>query len=95
MRIGYEDTLPASTYFALTEPRGAISIKGDELHGIESLCRLVKPTSVNNMDAVLYDMECAGEGEEWTERVMLMKAEFGVYYIINNFVAEWQICSAE
>ena len=77
------------------QDRGAISIKGDELRGIESQCRLLKPTSVNGMDAVLYDMECAGEGEKWTERVMFMKAEFGVYYIINNFVAEWQSCAAE
>jgi len=72
---------------------GAIEIQNYEIWGVESLCRLNNPIPVNGMSAVLFDAECAGEGYEWTERVMLMSADFGVYHITDSFVAEWQNCA--
>jgi len=72
---------------------GAIAIKNGEVWGVESMCTLNNLVPVNGMSAVLFDADCAGEGSEWTERVMLMNADFGVYYITNSFVAEWQNCA--
>ena len=63
------------------------------LRGIETYCKLSNPVNVNGMSAVLYEGACAGEGYEWNERIMLMAAEFGVYYISENSVAEWQNCA--
>lgn len=74
---------------------GAISINGGELWGVESFCSLNNPVGVNGMSATLYDAECSGEGYEWNQRVMLMVAEFGVYFITDKSVAEWQNCAWE
>jgi hypothetical protein len=72
---------------------GAISINGYEMRGVESFCSLTNPVRVNGMSAMLFDAECAGDGGEWKERIMLMVADFGVYYITDKFVAEWQNCA--
>jgi hypothetical protein len=72
---------------------GAVAIRNGEIWGVESFCKIAKPVPVNGMDAVLYEAECGGEGYEWKERIMLMKADFGVYYITDKFVAEWQYCA--
>jgi len=72
---------------------GAVAIKNGKIWGVESLCTLKNPVQVNGISGTLFDAECAGEGNEWAERVMLMNADFGVYYITDRFVAEWQSCS--
>lgn len=74
---------------------GAISIKNNVFRGIENRCRLNNPTNVNGMSAILFDAECAGEGSEWTQRIMLMQSDFGVYYITDQFVATWQKCPSQ
>ena len=71
---------------------GAIEIRNLELQGVESFCRMTNPVRVTGMDALLFDMECAGEGAEWDERAMFLAADFGLYYIENGFVAEWERC---
>ena len=42
---------------------GAMEIRGGKLHGVESLCLITNPTKIRGMDAVLYDLQCSGEGE--------------------------------
>ena len=74
---------------------GAMSIDNNILRGVESYCSLNNPVNVNGMNAVLFDADCAGEGYEWTDRVMFMSADFGVYYITDKFVSEWQSCSSQ
>ncbi len=71
---------------------GALAIEGNVIFGVESACTLNNPVNVNGMNAVLYDAQCAGEGYEWSERVMLMETDRGVYNITDKFVAEWQRC---
>lgn len=74
---------------------GALAIQNDVFFGVESRCDLSSPVNVNGMNAVLYDAKCSGEGYEWSERVMFMASEKGVYYITKQFVAEWQSCEAK
>jgi hypothetical protein len=74
---------------------GAVAIDGNVLRGVETYCKLNNPVNVNGMSAVLFDAECAGEGYEWAERVMFMTADFGIYYITDKFVAEWQSCAVQ
>ncbi|GHA40940.1 hypothetical protein GCM10008927_01490 [Amylibacter ulvae] len=71
---------------------GAIAIKKNVVYGIENNCKLTNPVNVNGMTATLYDANCAGEGNSWRSRVMIMKADFGLYYISDQFVASWQNC---
>ena len=43
--------------------------------------------------AALYDMTCAGEGETWTDRLLLMRAETGGLIMLRaGFVQEFAAC---
>ncbi|MBO6853033.1 MAG: hypothetical protein JJ872_04625 [Marivivens sp.] len=53
---------------------GALEIRDNVFHGVESRCEMTRPVNVDRMDAILYTLECAGEGTTWSERVMMMNA---------------------
>ncbi|WP_438955580.1 hypothetical protein [Cognatiyoonia sp.] len=53
---------------------GSIEIKGGISQGVKVQCRMNNPVSVIDMDAILYNMQCSGEGQVWTERAMLMNS---------------------
>lgn len=74
------------------QPGGAVAVDGGTLFGVENTCTLSNPVQVRDMPAMLFDAECAGEGEVSRRRVMLMHADFGLYLITSGFVAEWQRC---
>ena len=71
---------------------GALAIQDDILHGVESQCRLTNPVQVTGMDAVLYDAECAGEGEEYSYRLMILRLPEGVALIQDGFVNPLKAC---
>jgi hypothetical protein len=71
---------------------GAMAIEGDTYWGIDNPCTLSDPIEVRGMSAVLYDRTCAGEGEPYTERAMIMGHEFGVYVITDGLVLDWLRC---
>lgn len=54
-----------------------VRVTGSEIRYYESLCRLSNPVPVRDMGATLYDADCAGEGETWQHRLMLMRTEEG------------------
>jgi len=55
----------------------AFRIADGQLTSIESTCTLANPTNIRDMDAMLFDLECSGEGMEWSDRVFLMKKDDG------------------
>ena len=65
---------------------GALAVQGDVFHGVENMCRLTNPVAVNGMSGVLYDAECAGEGETYSKRMMLMRVPEGLAVIEDGFV---------
>ena len=67
---------------------GAMSIRGNELVGTEWGCLLTDPVRVRGMNALLYNGVCASEGTEYSERIMLMKSEHGVYVIGDGYVLD-------
>ncbi len=71
---------------------GALSIKGDLFQGVENQCRLTNPVPVTGMDAMLYDAECAGEGETYSYRLMLMRTPDGVALIEDGSVVPLKRC---
>ena len=71
---------------------GSLQIEGDTLTGVENFCQLSQPTNVRGMDAVLFDADCAGEGYEYSYRVMLLNKPDGVYVISEDGVADWTFC---
>ena len=74
---------------------GAIEIDGTTFRGVESECRMTRPVNVVNMDAMLFDMDCAGEGEEWEARAMFMNANSGGLIMVwDGFAFEYDRCEA-
>lgn len=71
---------------------GALQIDGTRMTGVETYCRLSRPTQVRGMDAVLYDATCASEGMDYSFRVMLLKKPNGVYVVRPDGIAEWSLC---
>lgn len=47
---------------------GALLIDETRLIGVENFCRLLQPTPIRDMDAVLYDATCNAEGMEYSLR---------------------------
>ncbi|RVT87331.1 hypothetical protein DXV76_04410 [Rhodobacteraceae bacterium CCMM004] len=75
---------------------GALKIEGDSFTGAESTCDLTLPVNVRDMNAVLYDMRCTGEGDEWTQRVLLMTAaDGGLIMLLNGFAFKYDACGAD
>ena len=72
---------------------GALAIRDHELFGVESYCRLTEPVRVNGMHAILYNGICAAEGYEYSERIMLMKSDHGVYVIRDGFALDLIHCN--
>lgn len=78
---------------AVGEDGGALRIAGGIFYGVESQCRMTDPVDVRDMDAVLYDMACSGEGSEWRERAMFMRAaDGGLIMVWNGFAFHYDRC---
>lgn len=71
---------------------GALAIDGDTITGVDNACTLADPIEVRGMSAVLYDGTCSGEGESYSERVMIMAHDFGVYLVTDGQVLDWIRC---
>jgi hypothetical protein len=71
---------------------GALMVKDEMFHGVESLCRLTNPVEVNGMSAILYDAECNGEGEAYSYRMMLMRVPDGLAVIQDGYVSLLSDC---
>ena len=72
---------------------GAISIQDNVLIATETYCELTDPVRVNGMNAVLYNGICASEGTEYSERIMLMKNDHGVYVIWHGYALDLIHCN--
>lgn len=60
-------------------------IEGDRVFFYESQCRLTNPVNVRDMEgAVLFDLQCEGEGETWTERAFLQPGWDGALIFVSR-----------
>jgi hypothetical protein len=75
---------------------GVLRIGEGVLHGVESTCRMTDPVDVLDLDAILYVMDCTGEGETWTERAMVMKSAEGdgIYLMWRGYAFRYDRCPA-
>lgn len=75
---------------------GALKIEDGTFFGAESQCRMTQPVNVRDMEAVLYDMVCTGEGEDWQQRAMFMTAaDGGIIMVWNGFAFKYDRCPPE
>ena len=71
---------------------GALAVQGDIFTGVENQCKLTNPVPVTGMEAILYDAECAGEGELYSYRIMLMRLPEGLAVIEDGNVNQLVSC---
>ncbi len=73
---------------------GSLKISDSIFYGVEVECFMTDPTEVSEMDAMLYQMQCSGEGETWTERAMLMPdaEDGGLYMIWKGYAFRYDRC---
>lgn len=72
---------------------GAIGVVNGYLEGVENRCELTRPKQIGP-DQIEYQAVCSGEGEEYSESVMLTKTEIGISVTRNGYTAQWQSCGA-
>ncbi|MFN7002383.1 MAG: hypothetical protein ACK4NW_02995 [Roseinatronobacter sp.] len=69
-------------------PGAAFRIENGRFFGVESVCRLANPTNIRDMEAaMLFDLQCSGEGTEWSDRILLMKLDDGSLLRVVNGLA--------
>ena len=70
-----------------------LGIQGNTLSYIETTCKLANPTAVRDMpEGTLYDAVCNGEGDVWSERVLVYKTFDGVAVISRGAVRTYRLC---
>ena len=74
---------------------GAIEIEDGIFKGVELQCRMTRPVSVVDMDATLYTMQCSGEGQNWTERALVMRHANGddVIMLWDGYAFVYEACA--
>lgn len=74
----------------------ALKIEDDVLYGVENRCNMTRPVTVRDMAAILYDMECEGEGANFTDRAMFMSAaDGGLYLIWDGLAFKYDACGED
>ncbi|WP_071675148.1 hypothetical protein [Nioella nitratireducens] len=73
---------------------GVLEITGREILFYESACSLSNPEPVRGMEAAyLWDGQCAGEGESWTARYLIMPDwENGLVFVQEHWAATYAYC---
>lgn len=73
---------------------GSIKIEDDIFYGVEVQCRLTNPVEIEDMNAMLYDMACTGEGSTWEERAILMQdaQKPGILMIWDGYAFRYDRC---
>lgn len=73
---------------------GSLEIKDGIFYGVEVECLMTRPVNVLDMNAILYTMQCSGEGQNWTERAMLMEPaeDDGLIMIWNGYAFVYDKC---
>jgi hypothetical protein len=99
----FADTFDGRYFWRGTDPltgcdpeaynEGSITIGEGQIAFIESNCTLTKPTALRDMpEGTLFDAVCFGEGETWTERMMVYKTYDGVAVISRAAARTYSRC---
>jgi hypothetical protein len=73
-----------------------IKVEENTLFGVEATCDMTNPVNVNDMDAILYDMQCENGDESFQDRAMFMQAaDGGLFLIWNGFAFKYDSCGED
>ncbi len=86
MAVALDGTYDTDCALEISDMR--VTITGDSINFWETACSLTDPVNIRDMDgATLYDAVCEGEGEEWTQRVLLMPRHDGGLILVQSGVS--------
>ena len=71
---------------------GPMQIADGVLTYVESDCQLTKPVAVRGFNATLFDLQCSGEGETYSYRIMLMKTDTGLVTVQDGQASTYVRC---
>lgn len=72
---------------------GALAVEGNQLLGLESACTLSDGQAVSGFGAVLFQASCTGEGEVWSDEILLDRDEWGSLAVLRETgVTVWELC---
>ncbi|WP_092783148.1 hypothetical protein [Jannaschia pohangensis] len=71
---------------------GAMAVEGDKLMAVESVCTLGSPSPVGATGAVLTRAECSGEGEAFSEDMILFRDDTSLTIIRPAGKITWMPC---
>lgn len=72
---------------------GQMTIDGATVAFIETSCKLGDPVAIRDMpEGTLYDAVCNGEGDIWTERMLVYKTFDGIAILSRGAVRTYQRC---
>ena len=70
-----------------------MQISGSTIQFYESRCELTDPVNIRGMNGQLFDFVCAGEGETWSTRgLLLLNADNSLTYSSNDYTVIFQRC---
>lgn len=64
--------------------KDGLRITETEMFGLENRCQLTKPVQIRGIDGVLFDRVCAGEGDSYTDRLLMLNEEGGRLTMFTN-----------
>ena len=71
---------------------GAIRIGKGLFEAVDNTCTMKNPTKIRGMSGMLYDVECAGEGETFKERMLFIFQNNKLFILSDTGNSTWQIC---
>lgn len=76
---------------------GSLKVAESIFYGVEMQCRMTNPVDINDMNATIYDMECSGSGQTWSERAIIMQdAETpGIIMVWNGYAFRYDRCGED
>lgn len=70
-----------------------ITIEGNKISFVETQCKLGDPVGIRDMaEATLYDAVCTGEGDTWTERMLVYETYDGVALLSRGAARTYTRC---
>ena len=72
---------------------GAIRFSETTFWGAETECDLTNPVKIRDLDGILFDLACWGEGMQYTERMLLLKENDGGLTIYSRgYISTYTLC---
>lgn len=89
----WQDSDPATGCDSSAYAEFQVTISGNQISFVETQCKLGNPMPIRDMpEGTLYDAVCAGEGDTWTERMLVYRTFDGVALLSRGAARTYSRC---